>query len=145
MTGTDRCRTMSYKTKHHATRWIVGAALLAVAGCAAYPAEPTAVAGYCDNPAWCVGPYPDYGFGIYDYTGVYPYDHHWWHHDDGFHHFGGVHPGFDHHFAMQDGFHPGFGGFHHGFAGVHHGFGGMHGGFAHVGMAGHAGGGFHHG
>jgi len=111
--------------------------MLALAGCAAYPAEPGEVATYCADPAWCSGPYPDDEMGLFDYTGVYPYYDGWWHGGHRFHH--GWDPGFAHdHFAMHGAVHPGFGGFHAA-------AGGFHGGFARVGMAGHFGGGFHRG
>jgi len=130
---------MNLRTIHHAARWGAVAALLVLAGCAAYPAEPGPVAGYCDDPAWCSGLYPDGEFGVYEFAGGYPFYHGWGHHHDGFHHVGGVHPGFGaHDFAMHDALHAGVGGFHPG-------FGGFHGGFTHIGMAGHMGGGFHRG
>ena len=107
--------------------------LLALAGCAAYPAG---AYGYYDNgwPNYAAsypygGPYDAGTFGFYD-GGSWPFAGPWWygHHDFArWHHFAGG-PG------------PHWGGFHHPFGGGPHGFG-------HGGMIAHGGGhgGFHHG
>lgn len=102
----------------HAARGLALAALLGMAGCAAYPGGSDYSVGYYDGAAY-PGWYDGGGIGLIGWGGPY---HPGWHH------------GFDHpHFA--GGFHPGFG--HGGFA---------HGGFGHAGFA-HAGGGhgFAHG
>jgi hypothetical protein len=112
-------------------RWAAIAALLALTGCAAYPAEPGGYAtGYYDGPSY-EGLYGYNGFGIADW-GSYPHFYH-----DG--RWG--HAGWDQHGAAQhEGFvHPQFA-WHGAAGGLQRGIGAPHGGFAHIGMAGHGGG-----
>lgn len=117
-------------------RWAVAAALLALAGCAAYPAGYAGgYSGYYGAPYF--GPsyydaapyYPGWygwGAGLALYGGGYP---RW--HNHGWHHFAGHPHGF--------GGHPFAGGHFAGHPGGFHGIGGGHGGFARaVGHAAHA-------
>jgi len=109
--------------------------MLALAGCAAYPAQPTGMAGYYGWSGYDPGPYTDYGF--YDGVGVYPLYAYGFHGHD-FHHFAG-HPGFEHGGVARHGFD---GGFDH--VGMNSHFGGGHFAGAHF-AGGHFGGGGHRG
>jgi hypothetical protein len=107
-------------------RWTAIAALLAFTGCAAYPTGSDGYAtGYYDGSIYD-GLYGYDGFGVGDF-GVHPYGDHGHHADGDYHHFAGSHDGFMHQHGALGGF--------------QHGIGAPHGAFAHVGMAGHGGGG----
>jgi hypothetical protein len=101
------------KTAMILLRWSALAALLGIAGCAAYPAGPGYASGYYAAPAY-PGWYGYGGLGIIGWGG-YPYAARWhhgwhphWHHGFDHAHFAAGHHGFGHPHFAHGGPHPNF-------------------------------------